>query len=193
MSRSRNVREKDSIQRNHASDEAASQARGKPPRSHRRLWCSAPTSTSEKPGTSMNAIRPARVSDTPLIKSNDALPSSRKTDLRAGSSQIGRRTSNKAGMRCTSSMTTSPSLPRRTDSGVCVSASRTDGTSRSRIRDGPDQAAVACRASVVLPTWRAPRRATAGASATLVLIDVSRLVRATDCCISSAMYRDIQQ
>ena len=162
MSLSRKVRENDCIQRVHCAADRASQARGKPPRIQRRSWFCRPTSASEKPPTSTKIILPARVSEIPWIKSQEALPSSRKTAFRFRSSQIGRRISNRPGMRCTSSRTTRPSLWRSSLSGVADNASRTVATSRSRTVDGPDQSDATCSARVVLPTCLAPSKATTG-------------------------------
>ena len=141
-------------------------------------------SASEKPPTSTKRMRPASVSDTPLIRSQEALPSSRKTAFRFRSSQIGRRTSNSPGIRCTSSMTTRPSLRRSSLSGVSESAARVVATSRSKTVDGPGHADATCPARVVLPTCRAPSRATTGASDSASVTAASRLERAMDCCIS---------
>ena len=178
MSLSRKVRVNDCIQRVHSAAERASQARGKPPRIQRRSWYCRPTSVSEKPPTSTKIILPARVSDIPRIKSQEALPKSRKTAFRSRSSQIGRRISNKPGMRCTSSRRTRPSLWRSSLSGVADKASRTAATSRSRTVDGPDHSATACSARVVLPTCLAPSKATTGTWEIPLTIASSRSGRA---------------
>ena len=96
MSRSRKVRVNERIHRVHASGEEASHARGKPPRIQRRFRWAVPTSHTEKPATSTNRMRPARVSEIPAIRSQEALPRRRKTALRSGSSEIGRSTSRTA-------------------------------------------------------------------------------------------------
>ncbi len=145
---------------------------------------SGPTSAREKPPTSTKRILPASVSEIPLIKSQEALPSSRKTAFRFRSSPIGRSTSNSPGIRCTSSRTTRSSLWRSSLSGVPDIASRTVATSRSKTVDGPDHADATCSARVVLPTCRAPNRATTGASESLLIAAASRAGRAVDCCIS---------
>ena len=118
----------------------------------------------------------------------EALPNRRKTALRDGSSQIGRRTSNRAGIRWTSSTTTRPLLPRNMASGVWASASRVAATSRSKTLVDPGHAAASCRASVVLPTCRAPSRATTGASRRPSETAASKRGRSTSCCISTLIH-----
>ena len=184
MSRSKNVRVNERIQRVHAAADGASHARGKPPRNHSLSWLAGPTSASEKPPTSTKRILPARVSDTPWIKSHEALPKSRKTAFRSGSSQIGRSTSKSDGIRWISSITTSPSLVPRILSGVAESASCVAATSRSKKVDGPGHSSATWRASVVLPTCRAPSKATAGTSESPWTAAFMSAGRAIYCCIS---------
>ena len=137
MSRSRKVRVNDPIQRAQAAADGARKARGKPPRIQSVSRLLVPTSDKAKPPTSINRILPASVSETPLTRSQDALPTRRNTAFRPGSSQIGRSTSNSWGSRWTSSRTTSPCSRRSSVSGVADSALRTATSSRSKAVAGP--------------------------------------------------------
>jgi hypothetical protein len=163
MSRSRKVCRKPSSQRSAAASLSARKDRGNAPRSQRRSCASAPTSSSDKPGTATNCTRPASVSDAPRTSSGAALPNSRKVARRFATSHSGRRVSNNEGRRCTSSMTTSPWQSFTVNSGVRARAARPAARSRSKTVAGPTRSAT-WPASVVLPTWRAPSNVTTGDS-----------------------------
>ena len=184
MSRSKKVRVYDCIQRVQAAADGARNARGKPPRIQSVSWLLAPTSARAKPAMSSNWTLPARVSEISSTKSQDALPSRSNTALRAGSSQIGRSSSNKWGSRWTSSRTTRPSLCRNNLSGVADSASRAVTSSRSKAVAGPLHSEATSLAKVVLPPCRAPSKATAGASESPCMVDASRTGRGIFCRIS---------
>ncbi len=124
----------------------------------------APAHPSERPCASINWILPASVSEMPRTMSKEALPNSRNMAFPRRSSQMGRSVAKISGRRCTSSITTSPSLSRSTVSGLAASASRLSAASRSKSVAGPFQDAMSCSASVVLPTCRAPSSATTGDS-----------------------------
>ena len=160
MSRSRNVRTKLRLQSDDARVLRARNARGKPPRPHRVRQASVPVSFRPKPPRSTSPTRPARDSDTPFTSSGDALPSRRKRASLSGRSTSTRRVSKRAGIRWTSSMTTSPRSRPRICSGV---ARRCRSTAASRSNQVlPRESAAICRASVVLPHWRGPVSAAQG-------------------------------
>ena len=132
----------------------ARKERGKPPRSQ--SWSSrpAPTSSTDRPPSSMNATRPASDSEAPRIRPGDALPRSRNRAGRRGRSARTRRIGKSDGRRWISSRTSV--------SVASPSRAMSRGSSRSKWTTGPFQRALNCFASVVFPTWRAPRIATMG-------------------------------
>ena len=160
MSRSRNVRTKPCLHREEARSCGARYARGKPPRIQRVRHAPDPISERPKPDRSTRPTRPARDSETPRTSEGDALPSTRNRAGLPARSISTRRVSNSAGSRCISSMITRPDKPANACSGAC---SRRRSTALSRSRNVlPGVSAAMARASVVLPHWRGPVRATAG-------------------------------
>jgi hypothetical protein len=129
--------------------------RGNPPRHQSLSARRVPTSSSEKPPSSWYAIRPARVSEDCLSRSGEALPSTRNRHGRSRRSASTRSVRNSSGRCCISSMMTSP---RSAFSARRGSESRATSSSfsRSKYMTGPRRRSATSRASVDLPTCRAP-------------------------------------
>jgi len=175
ISRSRNVRIKLSLQVAELSSLEARNDRGNPPRCHRSLQLVAPVSWRWNGPKSTNPTRPARDSETPLMRLGEALPSKRNRVLCSGRSNSTRRVSKRAGWRWISSMTTSPSNSDRACSGAS-NLRRSAALSKSKKVHRFSVPAIR-RASVVLPHWRGPARATAECAANALRIESKACIR----------------
>ena len=142
----------------------------------------------QKPGIGMKRALPAKDSETPLTRSGDALPRTRKRAGISTRSERGRSVSKSPGSRCISSITTSPLSGSSVTSGVERAAlegalSRSKKWTSDPVVSLKDRAAI--WAKVVFPACRAPRRTVTGDSLRKTRISKDH---STSCDISMCTY-----
>ncbi len=121
---------------------------GRPPRNQRRSAAEDPTSRTVRPDNSTNSTRPAKLSDASPTRSGEALPRIRNRAGMTGLSTSTRRTGNRSGIRCASSIVINPLRPDKANIGSASRVAST-GFSASNVHSGADLPT--SRLRVVLP------------------------------------------